>query len=232
VDQAAAEAAPGRQMKVLGRRRRGAHESRDPRGQSLVEFALVLPLLMIFLLGVADLGRVFADGIGLEAASRDAAEAAAQQYMQDCSKYSPGDCSTGLQPADYSALHTLARSVGCREAERMTNRQLTGGVCTNPVIAVCVHDDLALDSAGCGQESLTGDADHDQFCSGMNVAGNWSAARDYVNVDGQHIQGPPNGRPYVEVRMCYLFNPLIPLTKGWWGSIWLQRHNDFAVTNY
>lgn len=219
MDHAAAEAAQGRQMKVFARWRRGVTQSRDPRGQGLVEFALVLPLLLIFLLGVADFGRVFADGIGLEAAGRDAAEAAAQEYLQDCSKYSPGDCSSGLLPADYSALHALAQDVGCREAERMTNRQVSGGNCTNPIIAVCVHDDLALDS-GCGQEGLS--ANVPANCSQMNVAASWSAAR----------AGPVQGRPYVEVRTCYLFNPLIALTQSWWGSVWLQRHNDFAVTNY
>jgi len=44
--------------------------------------------------------------------------------------------------------------------------------------------------------------------------------------------GPANGRPYVEVRMCYLFDPLVPLTEGWWGDVRLQRENNFAVTNY
>jgi Flp pilus assembly protein TadG len=47
------------------------------RGQSLVEFALVLPMLLVLLLGIADFGRVFNAGITLEAATRDAAEAGA-----------------------------------------------------------------------------------------------------------------------------------------------------------
>jgi hypothetical protein len=32
--------------------------------------------------------------------------------------------------------------------------------------------------------------------------------------------------------MCYLFDPLVPLTEGWWGDVRLQRENNFAVTNY
>ena len=51
---------------------RPATQSR--RGQSLVEFALVLPMLLVLLLGVADFGRVFAAGITIEAAARNAAE--------------------------------------------------------------------------------------------------------------------------------------------------------------
>jgi Flp pilus assembly protein TadG len=195
---------------------RGARQgaSRSERGQALVEFALVLPLLMVFFLGVADFGRVFADGIALEAAARNSAEAAAQEYLQLCD----GDCTTLVQ-ADYDSLHALALEVGCREAERLTNVQAPGGVCTNPVIAVCVHDPNAPgDANNCGQEASAAPAE----CSRMSDA--WSASFP--------SNWPADGRPYVEVRMCYLFDPLVPLTEGWWGDVRLQRENNFAVTNY
>jgi len=55
--------------------RRGSH------GQSLVEFALVVPILLVLFLAVADFGRVFAASIAVEAATRDAAEATANQYL-------------------------------------------------------------------------------------------------------------------------------------------------------
>jgi TadE-like protein len=185
--------------------------SRSERGQGLVEFGLVLPLLLVFLLGVADFGRVFADGIALEAAVRNSAEAAAQEYLQLCE----ADCSALVQ-SDFDNLHALALEVGCREAERLTNVQESGGVCSNPVIAVCVHDDASGDANNCGDEALGAPAE----CSRMSDA--WSPVRN----------GPAGGRPYVEVRMCYLFKPLIPLTEGWWGNVRLQRENNFAVTNY
>jgi hypothetical protein len=175
----------------------------------------VLPLLLVFLLGVADFGRVFADGIALEAATRNSAEAAAQEYMQLCSQYPGSDCGLLVQ-GDYDSLHALALEVGCREADRLTNVQETAGNCTNPLIAVCVHDDNTGDATSCGQEALAAPAE----CSHMSDA--WSAVR----------AGPVDGRPYVEVRMCYLFEPLIPLTKDWWGSVRLQKENNFAVTNY
>ena len=56
--------------------------SEGPRGQTMVEFALILPLLLVFLLGVVDFGRIFTAGITMEAAARNAAEAAAQEYQQ------------------------------------------------------------------------------------------------------------------------------------------------------
>jgi Flp pilus assembly protein TadG len=55
-------------------------DSRKParrRGQSLVEFAILLPLLLAFLGLTIDFARVFQAWITLESATRDAAEAAA-----------------------------------------------------------------------------------------------------------------------------------------------------------
>lgn len=195
----------------------------DPHGQSLVEFGLVLPLLLFILLGVADLGRVFADGIALEAAVRNSAEAAAQEYLQMCSLDGDANDCDEIGNPEYNSLHTIALDIGCREAERLTNLQASGGGCTNPVIAVCVHDDAAGDANGCGQEAQTGNVPA-QCTELTNASGThpWNAARN----------GPVDGRPYVEVRMCYHFAPLLPVTEFWWGSVWMQKENDFAVTNY
>ena len=187
------------------------------RGQSMVEFALVLPLLLVLFMGIADFGRVFAAGITEEAAVRDGAEAAAQEWQQMCQKYSP-PCVTGLPQADYDTLHTLARDVACREAERMPGRVLDGGGhCLLPVIAVCVHDDHAgAGDARCGVEAPAPGGP----CHEMDAP--WSAAR----------AGPSNGRPYVEVRMCYRFDPIFSFALGGWGSVWLQKANVFSVANY
>jgi len=191
---------------------------RFSRGQSLTEFALVLPLLFILLMGIADFGRVFAAGITEEAAVRDAAEAGAQEWQQLCQKYSP-PCDTGLSQADYDSLHSLALDVACREAEKMPGRTLDGTAkCITPIIAVCVHDDHDPGSgdAKCGIEAPASGGP----CSEMDAA--WSPAR----------AGPANGRPYVEVRMCYRFDPLITFGLFGLGSVWLQKANNFAVSNY
>lgn len=198
--------------------------SRAPRGQSLVEFGLVLPVLFFFLLGVADLGRVFADGITMEAAVRNGAEAAALEYQQLCGKTVATDpfCDAGLSQSDYNTLHSLVLDVACREAERLTNRVTTGGgACTNPAIAICIHDNSTGDANSCGAEGTTGNVPAE--CTHMFPDTAWSPVRS----------GPAEGRPYVEVRMCYEFNPILPITSIWWGgSVWLQKENNFAVTNY
>src|SRR3970040_1696624 len=92
------------------------------RGQSLVEFALTLPMLLILLLGVADFGRLFSHGIILEAAARNGAEAAAQEYVQ-LQRNQPGGA---LTPANYARLHTIALEALCEEAGPLPNRAASG----------------------------------------------------------------------------------------------------------
>ncbi len=43
-------------------------------GQSIVEFALIVPLMLLLVVGVADLGRVYTSGIAVEDAAREAAD--------------------------------------------------------------------------------------------------------------------------------------------------------------
>jgi Flp pilus assembly protein TadG len=52
------------------------------RGQALVEFALVLPIVLVLLLTVSDFGRLFATTITIESAARAAAEVAATEYSR------------------------------------------------------------------------------------------------------------------------------------------------------
>jgi Flp pilus assembly protein TadG len=52
---------------------------RSERGQSLVELALVLPLLLLLFGGIVDLGRVFYTYIGLTNATREGARTGARQ---------------------------------------------------------------------------------------------------------------------------------------------------------
>lgn len=48
-----------------------------PMGQSLAEFALVLPVFLVITMAVGDFGRVYATGIAVEDAAREAADYAA-----------------------------------------------------------------------------------------------------------------------------------------------------------
>ncbi len=48
--------------------------ARDERGQSLVEFALVVPLLLLLTIAIGDFGRVFTAAVAAESAAREAAD--------------------------------------------------------------------------------------------------------------------------------------------------------------
>lgn len=192
-----------------------------PRGQSLVEFALILPMLLVLLLGIADFGRVFAAGITMEAAARNGAEAAAQEYLQLLEK-SGGSLAT----ADYQRVHQVALDRVCGDAETLPNKAVSGGSCTMPLTAVCVHD--GNDLAGCGSEADPGVSQ----CSAVN--GGWSTA----NSGAAPLGSTP--LPYVEVRVCYRFTTLFNLTDlrlplGWnlsLGEVYIQKDREFTVASY
>jgi Flp pilus assembly protein TadG len=66
-------------------RRWGANDSLDThRGQTLVEFALILPILMIVLFGIVQFGLVFWAQITLTQVGRDAGRWAATQTYSPC----------------------------------------------------------------------------------------------------------------------------------------------------
>jgi hypothetical protein len=179
-------------------------------------------MLLVFLLGVADFGRVFTAGITIEAAARNGAEAAAQEYLQ-LSKKSGGV----LNPADYVVLHKVARDRVCADSEPLPNKNVSGGNCTMPLIAVCIHD--GGPDPGCGSEKDPSVAE----CTGVN--GFWDPPNR-----GPALGSPPVALPYVEVRVCYQFTTLLNLGNmklpfGWsisLGDIWLQRDRQFTVANY
>jgi hypothetical protein len=193
-------------------------ESATPtrRGQSLVEFALVLPMLLVLLLGVADFGRVFAAGITVEAMSRNAAEAAAQEYLQLRRAAAPGQPDS----AAYEAVRARAAEVACEEAEALPNRVVSGTDCAMPVIGTCVHDEWG---DHCGSTSATPPG-------GCTEMASWPPP----------LASQSGGLPYVQVTACYRFTTLINLSSvnlplGWSisiGEIWLQRERVFTVADY
>ena len=57
---------------------RGRRSDSRESGQSLVEFALIVPILLMLFIAIADFGRVFAAFIALEASTWIAAESTAK----------------------------------------------------------------------------------------------------------------------------------------------------------
>ena len=193
------------------------HTGQDPRGQSLVEFALLLPILLVILLGVADFGRVFQAGIVMESATRAAAEAGAVEYLREVS--------SGVEP-DYNLIQERAADVACREAKLQNADPPT---CAQwPIIRVCIHD-LAAGHVNCGQPASAGGASVPAQCA--TTDGGWNPASSLVV---QPTDANPTPREaYVEVRTCYRFTTLIPVNAFLpIGEVFLQREAVFTVADY
>lgn len=201
----------------------------------MVEFALVMPMLLVLLFGVADFGRIFQAGITLEAAARNAAEITAQEYVQLTRNKAGGT----LDANDYARLHQVAVDAICSEAEILPQADLPAGVtgvCTDdssgtpvdvwPLGAVCVHDG---GDPNCGGEA----ANAPSSCGRINSPA-WS------NTNYGAAPGTSTPLPYVEVRLCYEFTTLFNLTNlelpfGWsisFGTIYLERDRTFTVACY
>ena len=123
----------------LQRRRPGRDRSS---GQSLVEFALVVPILIIVFVAVADFGRIFAASIAIEAATRDAAEAVANRYLINPPGSLDAPAPAGTT-AYYGPLHDYGAGVVCAELRTLPNTNFDSGSATcpdMPVVMVCIHD--------------------------------------------------------------------------------------------
>jgi len=77
-------------------------------GQSLVEFALITPIVLMLLVVVADFGRIFAANLSIEAAARDAAEIGANEYLAN----PPGVLSSPASTLDPAAIRVVAEAAG------------------------------------------------------------------------------------------------------------------------
>jgi hypothetical protein len=178
-------------------------------------------MLLVLLLGVADFGRVFSAGITLEAATRNGAEAAAQEYLQIARNKYGGV----LAASDYTHVHDVALSTVCKESQVLPNATGGGGPCTMPLTAVCVHDGADPD---CGIEADPSVSE----CTLVNQP--WSGA------NAGPAPGGSTPLAYVEVRVCYRFTTLfnlrdLQLPFGWalsLGDIYLQRDRQFTVADY
>jgi hypothetical protein len=191
----------------------------------MVEFALVLPMLLVLLLGVADFARVFTAGIALEATTRDAAEVGAVQRRNNVP---PPSTDPGFN-AYYDNLHRLVAQTACREARQLPNTtfQESDSSCPSmPAIRVCVHDDK---DPVCG-DPISGFASSGSGC--QHLTDPWS------NASGDPAAGsaPATTSLAVEVRVCYQFTTLfnlqfaLPMHTGLsLGEVWLERTRTFVI---
>ena len=206
------------------------------RGQSLVEFALVLPMLLILFLGIADFGRVFSAGITVEAAARNAAEVVAEEYRRRPPDGIYADQTLPAPtPADvtyYQTMHELAARSACRETGGLDNSTYDSGAdaCDFdavageqlPIISVCIHDDAdPLCDVPAFGASVPGAGQPDP-CGLRNPP---------TNAMEGYAAGTEESR-YVEVRICYRFSMLLSLPFLPLDDVWLRKARSFTVAYF
>ena len=212
----------GLQRRGLGKALQSRARRERAAGQSVAEFALVLPVMLLILVAVADFSRVFTAIITVEAATRDAAEAGAQEYLRTIEDPlpDPGD------PNYYRALHQRVAKVACAEMRSLPNTDYdpgTGTCAPWPVVRVCVHDGVADNQCG---NPIAGFNTNDTACP--------RAADPMVPARAGGIESSR----YVEVRLCYRFSMLLRLpalpfgAAGPTGDIVIERSRMFTVADY
>jgi hypothetical protein len=106
--------------KLPNSRRRGSRTA----GQSIVEFALVFPVMLFLLVGIADFGRMYTSAVAIESATREAADYGAFQINQ----WDPTNVPTTVAEMQKRACVAAAGS-------HLQDYQTTDGTnatCTNP----------------------------------------------------------------------------------------------------
>ena len=186
-------------------------------GQALAEFALVAPIILVLLLVVGDFARLFATGIAVESAARDAAEVAAQEYLRD----PPSPTDPSFVPADYyTAIDTYAIDTACGELGGLPN---AGSQCDAIPALVCVHDGA---DTNCQNVYPIGVAVPPQCRS-------FAAGQLPTNVQ----TGGSETSKYIEVRLCYRFSTLLNISNVGgipvpFGDFYIERDRVFTVADY
>jgi hypothetical protein len=182
----------------------------------MAEFVLITPILIMLLVVVADFGRIFAAGIAIEAASRDAAEIGANEYLANPPATLDQPAPAG-QSTYYAPLHRLIAQAVCVETSELANSLFDSATrtCTGmPLIQICVHD---------GQDTeCNSEAQGAAIPAGCN-----SMAASPVSTHGG--SGTPR---WVEVRVCYRFTALLQSPILSFGEFWLQKSRTFVIPCY
>jgi Flp pilus assembly protein TadG len=103
-------------MKIIGRARLA---NRDERGQSLVEVAICLPLLLLIVIGIVDIGRVYTYKVAVTNAAREAAFYGARD---------PQSAKDGTNGICQRARNELSAGAGSCSTPTITVECLRGGV--------------------------------------------------------------------------------------------------------
>ena len=187
----------------------GSRESRHSRGQSLVEFALILPIIAFILLGILDMSRVFTSMMAIESAAREAADYGAWQS---------GNWSGDPTDKDLARYKTEAgmRARACIASRNLTDFMGSTTSCTNPSIAIDLLDEG-------GNSAFSPDGQLKTSCD------------QAVRKQDQSDLGPCR----VRVDLTYTFDLIIPVGIDFGGTrlglpqdVTFTRSSIFAISDF
>jgi Flp pilus assembly protein TadG len=148
------------------RRREAAPDSRD-RGAAAVEFALLLPVLLLIIFGVIDFGRAINAQITLTQAAREGARLAALGYSTSAVTSRAQSAATGLSPVTVTVSSPCPAGAGLGvDAVVQTSYQFSF---VTPVGAFAAM----FGSASFGSSNLTLTATGEMPCETLSAA--WPA---------------------------------------------------------
>lgn len=101
---------------------------RSSSGQSIVEFALVLPLLVVLLVGIIDLARIYTTMLSVESAAREAA---------DYGTFGSQKWAAGTVPTTVAEMERRA----CVASSNLPDYAGDAVTCTNPAFSYCLSPD-------------------------------------------------------------------------------------------
>ena len=130
----------------------------NERGAVLVEFALVLPLIVLFAFGIIEFGRAYSARIQLTSAVREGARVAA---LGGDAVSATKAGAAGLRPQDITVTYTASPGSSCAGAATTTSTTTVGTTTTTIALATVTarydfHYDIPLFRSGTWQLSATG----------------------------------------------------------------------------
>ena len=123
-------------VRARAQRARGQRGRAGQRGQSVVEFTIVLPVLLMVLIAIGDLARVYASMITLESAAREAADWGANGF-------GPYGASGKWAPTEVGTTVAQMERRACTPALNLPDFAPAGGdgsICSNPSFACTLAD--------------------------------------------------------------------------------------------
>lgn len=105
---------------------------RGQSGQSVVEFALVVPVMLFLLLAIADFGRLYASAVAVEAAGREAADFGSFDATYWQTTQTPANYVTTINEMERRACVAAA---GSHLEGYETTDPVNNATCTNPTFS-------------------------------------------------------------------------------------------------